>query len=59
MGLVYNLRWVVRSNDHHDRGWDVTHGIRVDPCGFTGAYGSVEKDTVAYGSGSWVHTHDA
>jgi hypothetical protein len=26
--------------------------------GFTGAYGSGEKDTVAYGSGTWVCTHD-
>jgi hypothetical protein len=24
-----------------------------------GAYGSVEKDTVVYGSGMWVSTHDA
>jgi hypothetical protein len=24
-----------------------------------GAYGSVEKDPVAYGSGTWVRTHDA
>jgi hypothetical protein len=24
-----------------------------------GAYGSVENDTVAYGSGTWIHTHDA
>jgi hypothetical protein len=22
-------------------------------------YGSVEKDMVAYGSGTWVHMHDA
>jgi hypothetical protein len=26
---------------------------------FTGAYRSVEKDTVAYGSGMWVRTYDA
>jgi hypothetical protein len=24
-----------------------------------GAYGSAENDTVAYGSGIWVRTHDA
>jgi hypothetical protein len=24
-----------------------------------GAYGLVEKDTMAYGSGTWVRTHDA
>ena len=40
-------------------GWGVTIGIRADPRGFTGAYGSVEKDTVAYGSGTRVRTHDA
>jgi hypothetical protein len=26
---------------------------------FTGVYGSVEKDMVAYKSGTWVCTHDA
>jgi hypothetical protein len=41
------------------RGLGVTNGIRADPRGFTDAYGSVEKDTVAYGSGTWVRTHDA
>jgi hypothetical protein len=50
----------VRSNDRQAcNGWGVTNGIRVDPCGFTDAYGSVEKDTVAYGSGMWVHMYDA
>jgi hypothetical protein len=24
-----------------------------------GVYGSVEKDMIAYGSGTWVRTHDA
>jgi hypothetical protein len=38
--------------------WGVTNGIRSDPRGFTGAYGSVEKDTMMYESGTWVHTHD-
>jgi hypothetical protein len=33
--------------------------IRVDPGGFTGAYGSVEKDTMAYGLETWVRPHDA
>jgi hypothetical protein len=36
----------------------VTNGIRANPHDLTGAYGSVEKDTVAYRSGTWVHTHD-
>jgi hypothetical protein len=36
----------------------MTNGIRADPHGFTDVYGSVEKDTVAYGSGTCVHTHD-
>jgi hypothetical protein len=29
-------------------GWDVTNGIRADPGGFMGPYGS----------GTWVRTHD-
>jgi hypothetical protein len=37
----------------------VTIGIRVDHCSFMGTYESVEKDTVAYGSGTWVRMHDA
>jgi hypothetical protein len=50
----------VRSNDRQtEGGWDVTNSIRADPHGFTGAYGSVENDTVAYGLGTWVRTHDA
>jgi hypothetical protein len=37
---------VIRSNDRQARsGWDVTDGIRADPRGFTGAYGSGAKDT--------------
>jgi hypothetical protein len=43
---------VVRSNDRQTRSdWGVTNGIRVDPRGFMGAYGLVEKDTVATGQG--------
>jgi hypothetical protein len=34
------------------------NGIRVDPGGFTGAYESVEKDTMAYGLETWVCPHD-
>jgi hypothetical protein len=50
----------VRSNNRQARsGWSVINGIRADPRGFTSVYGSVEKDTVAYGSGTWVRTHDA
>jgi hypothetical protein len=30
--------------------------MRVDPHSFTGVYESVEKDTVAYGLGMYVHT---
>jgi hypothetical protein len=26
---------------------------------FMDAYGSIEEDTVAYGSGMWVHRHEA
>jgi hypothetical protein len=38
------------SNDRQTRGgWGVINGIRADPHGFTDAYGSVEKDMVAYG----------
>jgi hypothetical protein len=49
----------VRSNDRQARsGWGVTNSIRADPRGFTSAYGSIEKDTVAYGSGMWVRMHD-
>jgi hypothetical protein len=48
------------SNDCQTRSrWGVTNGIRADPRGFTGTYRSVEKDMVAYGLGTWVHTHDA
>jgi hypothetical protein len=49
-----------RSNDRQTQsGWGVTNSIIADPRDFMGAYGSVEKDTVPYGSGTWVHTHDA
>jgi hypothetical protein len=49
----------VGNNDHHiQSGWCVTNGIRADQRDFTYAYESVEKDTVANGSGIWVHTHD-
>jgi hypothetical protein len=60
MGLVYNPRGAARSNDCQTRsGWGVANGIKADPHDFTCAYGSVEKVTMAYGSGTWVHTHDA
>jgi hypothetical protein len=53
------ILWAAKSNDRQvQSGWGVTNGSRVDPRGFTGTYGSVEKDTVAYESGTWVHTHD-
>jgi hypothetical protein len=39
--------------------WGVINSIRADPHGFTGAYRSIEKDTVAYESEMWAHTHDA
>jgi hypothetical protein len=42
-----------RSNDRQARGdWGITNDIRADPRDFTGAYVSVENDTVAYGSGT-------
>jgi hypothetical protein len=42
-----------RSNDRQTwSDWGVTNDIRTDPHGFMGMYGSVEKDTVAYGSGT-------
>jgi hypothetical protein len=47
------------SNDRQARGaWGVINGIRADPRGFTGTYESLEKDTVVYGSRTWVCTHD-
>jgi hypothetical protein len=50
----------VKSNNHQGRsGWGVIDGIRVDHRGFKGTYGPIEKDTVAYKSGTWVHMHDA
>jgi hypothetical protein len=39
--------------------WDVINGIRADSHGFTDAYWSVEKDTIAYRSETCVHTHNA
>jgi hypothetical protein len=48
-----------RSNDRQTQsGWGVTNSIIADPRDFTGAYGSVEKDTMPYVSETWVHTHD-
>jgi hypothetical protein len=47
------------SNDRQTRGgWGVTNGIRAGNHDFTGAYGSVEKETVAYRSRTWVHMYD-
>jgi hypothetical protein len=52
VGLVYDPRGATRSNDRQAQsGWGVTNGIIPDPRGFTDAYGSVQKNTVAYGSG--------
>jgi hypothetical protein len=51
--------WSIRSNDRQTwSGWGVTIGIRADLWGFTGAYLSAETDTIVYGSGMWIHTHD-
>jgi hypothetical protein len=47
MGIVYD-----------PRGLPGVTTIRADPRNFTGAYGSVEKDMVAYGSGMGIRTHD-
>jgi hypothetical protein len=50
----------IRSNDHQAQsGWSVINDIRANPRDFTDAYISVEKDTVVYGLGTWVRTHDA
>jgi hypothetical protein len=47
------------SNDRQvQSGLGVTNGIRTIPHDFMGTYISVEKDMVAYGSGTWVHTYD-
>jgi hypothetical protein len=49
----------VRSNDRQAQsGWGVTNGIRTNPRGFTVMYVSVDKDTVAHGSGTWVHMYN-
>jgi hypothetical protein len=37
----------------------IINGIRADHRSFTGMYWSVKKDTVTFGSGAWVRTHDA
>jgi hypothetical protein len=50
MRLIYDPRGLTGVMIRGD--CDVTNGIRVDSHGFTGAYGSVEKDAVAYGSGT-------
>jgi hypothetical protein len=53
------ILWTARSNDRQTRsGWGVINGIRAESRDFMNAYGSVEKDTVAYGSDTWVCTHD-
>jgi hypothetical protein len=39
--------------------WGVINGIRVNHHDFTGVYRSVKNDTIVYGSGMWVRTHDA
>jgi hypothetical protein len=45
--------WCTRSNGRQAQsGCGVTNGIKADPRGFTGAYVSVEKDTMAYTSGT-------
>jgi hypothetical protein len=54
------ILWVARSNNRQAWGaWGITNGIRADTRGFTSVYGSVEKETVAHGSETWVRTHDA
>jgi hypothetical protein len=58
VGLVYDPRGVRSNNRQAQRDWGVTNGIRADPRGFTGAYVSIEKDTVTDGSGMWVRMHD-
>jgi hypothetical protein len=64
VGLIYEASlWsygAARSNDCQAQSdWGVTNDIRADLRGFTGTYGLVVKDMVAYGSGTWVRMHDA
>jgi hypothetical protein len=60
VGLVYDSRGLPGVTTARSEVAGVLQiGTRADPRGFTGAYKSVEKDTVAYESGTWVHTHDA
>ena len=50
MGTVYDPRGLPGvTTARPESGWGVIIGIRADPRGFTGVYGPVEKDTVAYG----------
>jgi hypothetical protein len=60
VGLVYDSRGlpgVTTARSEVARVLQID--TRADPRSFTGAYESVEKDTVAYELGTWVHTHDA
>jgi hypothetical protein len=60
MRLVYNPKRLPGVTTARPRVAGVfINGIKADPRGFMGPYGSVEKDTVTYGSGTWVRTHDA
>jgi hypothetical protein len=47
------------SNDRQTRSdGSVINGIKADPRDFMSAYGSVEKDMVAYEFQTWVRTYD-
>jgi hypothetical protein len=51
VALVYNPRAARSNNRHAQSGWVVTNGIRADHHSFTNVYRSIEKNTIAYGSG--------
>jgi hypothetical protein len=60
VGLVYNpTRLSGVTTNMSEVAGVLQNGIRVDTHGFTGTYESVEKDTVTYGPGTWVRTHNA
>jgi hypothetical protein len=57
VGLVYDPRGLPGVTTARPGVAGVLQMVSEHPRDLTGAYGSVEKDTVAYRSGTWVHTH--
>jgi hypothetical protein len=59
MGLVYDSRELTRVTTTKPGVTRVLQMVSEPTLAvFKGAYRSVEKDTVAYGSRTWVRTHD-